>query len=228
MSGHAAATVTLQVWQVPTRHVPAAVAASRITTHRLRRHRDVAFAKVLGTASDAFVPSAATPRRWATLICRRSGHATAEATGWWERHAVEHAALTLLPLSSRGSWDGCHPFEVSASVEPWHGPVVVLTRSTLRLRGARRFYRAVPAIAAELRASAGCRLAFGIGEAPLLRQGTVSIWESAEAMSSFAYGSEHHAAVVAATPREDWYAEQLFTRFALVSATGSIDGTPLA
>jgi heme-degrading monooxygenase HmoA len=74
----------------------------------------------------------------------------------------------------------------------------------------------------------GCRVAFGIGEAPVVRQGTVSIWESAEAMKAFAYRSPQHAAVVAATPEQNWYAEELFTRFALLDATGTIDGTAVA
>lgn len=221
------ATVTLQVWRVRGRAVPAAVVASRVTAHRLRRSPGVTFAKVLGTASDSFVPAAATPRRWATLICRHSTEPAGAATDWWDRHAVEQAALTLRPLSSHGSWDGRAPFDLPTRQQPWPGPVVVLTRSSLRARAAGRFYRAVPPVAAELRATPGCRLAFGVGEAPLLRQGTVSLWESTEAMTTFAYRSTHHAAVVAATPTQDWYAEQLFTRFALLEATGTINGLPL-
>jgi len=133
----------------------------------------------------------------------------------------------LRPLSSRGRWDGRDPFVVQPS-DDWSGPVVVLTRSTLRLRAAHRFYRAVPPVAAELRRVSGCRLALGIGEAPIVRQGTLSIWESAEAVKAFAYRSPEHAAVIAATPEQRWYAEELFTRFALLEATGTIDGTAVA
>ena len=50
-------TVTLHVWRVRPRDVPAALIASRITARRLRRHRDVTVAKVLGTATDAFFRS---------------------------------------------------------------------------------------------------------------------------------------------------------------------------
>src|SRR5207245_9901925 len=52
--------VTLHVWQVRPRDVPAALVASRVTARRLHRHRDVSFAKVLGTATDAFLPTAVT------------------------------------------------------------------------------------------------------------------------------------------------------------------------
>ena len=82
-------------------------------------------------------------------------------------------------------------------------------------------------MADELRAAPGCRLAFGIGEAPLRRKGTVSIWTSPAAITRFAHGAPHHRAAVEATPDERWYAEEMFTRFAVVSATGSIDGVEL-
>jgi len=219
--------VTLRVWQVRPRDVPGALLAGRLTVSRLRRRDDVTFAKVLGTATDAFLPTAATLHRWVALFCQRSHQPVPEP--WWERHAVEQASLTLLPLSSRGRWDGHEPFVVPQPAQrTWSGPVVVLTRSTLRLRSLGRFYRAVPPVAAELRRTSGCRAAFGIGEAPIVRQGTVSVWESAEAMNAFAYRSPHHAAVVAATPAEQWYAEELFTRFALVDAVGTIDGAQVA
>jgi hypothetical protein len=106
--------------------------------------------------------------------------------------------------------------------------VLVLTRATLRTRRALRFYRAVPGVAHDLRAARGCRVAFGIGESPLLRQGTVSVWESADAVRGFTSTSSAHRAAVAATPREAWYAEELFARFAVVDAEGSIDGIALS
>ena len=221
-------SVTLHVWRVRSRDVPAALLASRLTARRLRRHRDVTFAKVLGTATDAFLPTAITLQRWVAVICRQSMHDPLRQS-WWERHAIEAATLTLRPLSSRGRWDGRDPFAVRRSEDgAWSGPVVALTRSTLRLRAARRFYRAVPPVAKELRGMTGCRVAFGIGEAPVVRQGTISVWSSADAMNAFAYRSPQHAAVIAATPQQNWYAEELFTRFALLDATGTIDGTALA
>jgi len=218
--------VTLQVWRVRPRDVPAALVSGRATARRLRRQRDVTFAKVLGTATDAFVPTAVTLQRWVALLSGRSAEPV--RAPWWERHAVEQATLALRPLYSRGRWDGRDPFVVRRPDNEWSGPVVVLTRSTLRLRAAGRFYRAVPPVAAELRRMTGCRAAFGVGEAPVLRQGTISIWDSVEAMKAFAYHSPEHAAVMAATPAQNWYAEELFTRFALIDATGTIDGRSVA
>src|SRR5207248_2330492 len=122
--------VTMHVWRVRPRDVPAAVMTSRITAHRLRRNRDITFAKVLGTATDAFVPTAPTLQRWVALVCRQGPEPVCES--WWERHAVEQASLSLRPMSSRGRWDGRDPFVVRRPDDgTWAGPVVALTRSTL-------------------------------------------------------------------------------------------------
>ena len=225
--GPAPGAVTLQVWRVPGRRVPAAVVASQLTVRRLRRRREITFAKLLGTASAAFLPTAITPRRWAALICWRQ--APAEIETWFDRYADERASLVLHPLSSRGRWDGREPFGAPAAgvATPDEVPILVLTRSTLRLTRAARFYRAIPPIAGELRTADGVRLAFGIGEAPLRRQGTVSLWTSAHAMTTFAHGARHHRAAIETTPDQRWYAEELFSRFAVVAADGSIDGVTL-
>jgi hypothetical protein len=211
--------VQLQIWRVPARAVIASVAAAGAQVRRLRRRDAVTFAKLLGTASSQFVPWAATPTRWAMLSCWRERPASVTL-----RHAAEAATLSLLPLRSRGAWDGIEPFGNADGTSQWDGPLVVLTRSTLRLRKAHSFYATVPPIAAELAAADGCRLALGIGEAPLLRQGTISVWDSIDAMTAFAHHAPAHVRAVTATPAQGWYAEELFTRFGLVAATGSVDG----
>src|SRR5205085_12642492 len=99
--------VTLQVWRVPARRVPAAMLASRLTVRRLRRRPDVSFAKVLGTTSAAFVPSAVTPRRWAALTCRRAR--PAELVTWFERYAHDPPSVSVHPLSSRGRYASLEP-----------------------------------------------------------------------------------------------------------------------
>lgn len=218
-------TVTLHVWRVPARATAAALVASRVTAMRMRRRDDVRFAKVLGTASARFVPTATTLRRWAVLTCWAS-EPDPSVFGWWDGHADERAELSLQPLSVRGSWDGRTPFAATERTR-WDGAVVAVTRATLRPAAASRFYRAVGPVARELRSMSGCRAAFGIGEAPLMRQGTVSVWESAEAMRAFAYRSPAHRHVVDVTPAQRWYREEMFARFALLHARGTLDGVTL-
>jgi len=98
----------------------------------------------------------------------------------------------------------------------------------LNPRLARRFRRAAPAVAAELANQEGLRLAVGVGERPWGRQGTFSVWESADRLVDFAR-APRHAAVVARTNAEGWYTEELFARFAVLRAVGTVDGRdPLA
>ena len=68
------------------------------------------------------------------------------------------------------------------------------------------------------------RLAVGIGEAPVGLQGTFSVWSDTAALRDFAYRSAPHQQAIADTGRIGWYAEELFARFRVLSATGSYAG----
>jgi hypothetical protein len=108
-------------------------------------------------------------------------------------------------------------------------PVAVLTRARLAPRHAVAFWRAAPPVAAELAALAadpvaGPLLAIGLGEAPVGLQGTFSVWPDLAAVRAFAYGRPAHADVVRRTPETGWYAEELFARFTVLAADGTLDG----
>jgi hypothetical protein len=81
----------------------------------------------------------------------------------------------------------------------------------------------VPPVSASLAGRPGLRLAIGIGESPLGLQGTFSVWDSGRALRAFACAGPH-AEVVARTPVQRWYTEELFARFGVLRATGTIDG----
>jgi hypothetical protein len=86
------------------------------------------------------------------------------------------------------------------------------------------FWRSVPPVSAELHRSPGLRLAVGIGEAPVGLQGTFSLWESAAALTEFAYRRAAHVEVVRRTAELGWYAEELFARFAVLEVEGTFAG----
>jgi hypothetical protein len=67
----------------------------------------------------------------------------------------------------------------------------------------------------------------GIGEAPIGLQGTFSLWRDAAAIRRFAYESPGHQKAIDRTHETDWFAEELFARFAVLDVDGTIDGTPL-
>jgi hypothetical protein len=100
------------------------------------------------------------------------------------------------------------------------GAVLALTRARLRPSRVLTFWRAVPPVARELAAAPGLLARFGVGEAPIGWQGTVSLWRGAADLTRFAYRQPEHRAVIARTPLARWYAEELFARFAVRDISG--------
>lgn len=219
--------VTVDVRRLAIADVPSAVLEGRRQARLLRRDPRVQFARLVGTAGPRFTVADARPSRWALLVSWADEPSDAFVP-WTRRPAREAAQLIGRPLSSRGRWDGRAAFDATEgpAADSWRGPLVVLTRSTLRLRSAAAFYRRVPRIATEI-ALAHPLVALGIGEAPLLRQGTLSVWESSAALARFHRESPAHRSAIEDTARIGWYAEELFVRMALVEAHGSIDGVAL-
>ena len=218
--------VTVHTWRVP----PAKVAAALTRMARDRAAvRRLAFAKLLGTGSGTtFAARDVVATRYALVACWPEASAAdafeqSAAVRGWDRIASERCRVRLRPLSSRGHWSRHEPFGSPRASAP-SGPVAAITRARLSLRAARRFWRAVPPVAHDLHAQPGLLLAFGIGEAPVGVQGTFSVWRSAADLQDFAYGSVAHRDVIRRTPSEQWYAEELFARFAILGADGTIDG----
>lgn len=213
--------VTLHVWRVPRHRVGAALLRMAREPRRLRGLPGVRFAKLVGTGSGTgFGPTDAELTRYAAVVAW-DGAGDPEAVGQdWERIAVASARLDLTPIACRGRWSGAEPFRVTPQQTGGHGHVLALTRARLRPGKALRFWRAVPPVAAELHRAPGLLARFGMGEAPIGWQGTVSVWRDATDLTRFAYRQPEHRAVIARTPTDRWYAEELFARFAVRDLTG--------
>lgn len=139
----------------------------------------------------------------------------------YRARARDCLTLRLLPYSCRGAWDGRVP--VAAVPAPVSGPVAALTRATLRLRAAPAFWRHAIAAEADLVAARGCRLAIGLGEAPLLRQATFSIWDSVAALQAYAQRGAHRHAIAAARDHQ-FFRESMFVRFVVRAVSGCWKG----
>jgi hypothetical protein len=216
--------VTLHVWRVPRRSLPAALGRMAVDRRRLRDTPGVRFAKMLGTGTGTgFGPADADLTRWAALVvwddpAAAAGFDETRVARSWRRISTAAARIDLRPVASRGTWSGAAPFG-PAGGRPT-GPVLALTRARLRPHRALTFWRSVPPVVAALHRAPGLVATFGVGEAPVGWQGTVSVWRSAADLVGFAYRQPEHRAAIARTEQTGWYAEELFARFAVLGVTG--------
>jgi hypothetical protein len=139
----------------------------------------------------------------------------------YRQRAAESFSATLLATHARGSWGGVG---MAPGALPQSGrPVAALTRAAIKPTRAAAFWRHSPPAESELATAPGCRLAVGMGEAPLLRQATFSVWDSTEAMEAYARNGSHQRAIDAAW-RERYFSEWMFVRFVPVQLQGSWNG----
>jgi hypothetical protein len=188
----------------------------------------VRFARVLGSGRDGgfgLVPSLA---RQGLVVFVDDADAASRfvarsPTLRARRERADECLLAVLRVTrSRGRWDGVvladdGPPSVAGA------PVAAITRAAIRPRRALAFWRHAPPAERSLAQAAGCRFAVGLGEAPLLRQATVSLWDDAEALQAYAnHGAHAHAA--AGAWRHDWFGEWMFVRAEVLSIEGRWHG----
>jgi heme-degrading monooxygenase HmoA len=196
--------VSESAWRAP-------VAMARLGTDRLRVGRvpGLVFWRLLGTgrrdepALDEFLGHSTIGRRWSDID-----------EAWHVR---------LRGLGGHGSWRGVDPLE-GLEVGVGDGPIAVVTRADVRPGAWRSFGRAGRVVDDELHRADGLIEVVGIGEAPLGRLATFSLWESLAAAREFAYSMPDHVAVVQRTRAEHWYSEELFARFEPYASTGRWNG----
>jgi hypothetical protein len=128
----------------------------------------------------------------------------------YRAHAAALWSAKLRATSCRGSWSGMQ-IAVTRQANP-DTPVAALTRASIRPSRAWSFWRHAPPSQADLAHAQGCRLAVGLGEAPLLRQATFSLWDNAAAMDAYARRGAHQRAI-AASQGGDFFSESMFVRF---------------
>ncbi|MEQ8927826.1 MAG: spheroidene monooxygenase [Fulvivirga sp.] len=125
-------------------------------------------------------------------------------------------------IASHGLWDGQSPFKKPETNSPSNGPIIVLTRATIKWSKMIRFWRYVPTSHNSLKQSKGLLYAKGVGEWPFRNMATISMWRDEEAMKNFAYSSKEHRKAIALTKELNWYKEELFARFEVFNATGDL------
>lgn len=136
----------------------------------------------------------------------------------YRSHAAEFFAVKLRAFSSRGRWAGMQ-MPVTAQT-PSHGPIAALTRASIHPSKARAFWRQAPLTQRSLDGATGCLFSAGVGEAPLLRQATFTMWESVADMDAYARSGAHLEAIKAAQ-RHGYFSESMFVRFVPSKAQGT-------
>ena len=114
---------------------------------------------------------------------------------WWRHLTYESWTLLCEPLQSHGTWDGTEPFG-NPDIKDYDGPIAVLTRATINLNRLKNFWNHVDEAAEMLNTSPGFITSVGVGEAPVYKQATFSVWENLDAVKNYAYRSPKHADVI--------------------------------
>jgi len=193
----------------------------------LRHERGLRFARVLGSGHEGgFGLRPSGSRQGLFLVFDDEARARefilrSPVAARYRAHAREFCVALLRAISCKGSWSGVAM--TPEAVPQRGGPVAALTRASIRPGKLAAFWRHSPPSEAALAAAPGCTLAVGLGEAPLLRQCTFSLWESVAAMDTYARSGAHLQAIRSAYAG-DFFTESMFVRFELLELRGTWKG----
>jgi heme-degrading monooxygenase HmoA len=211
---------------------------------RYRRGAQLLFVRVLGTGKGS---STAPGTEWGrtALFCVWQTESAADAFITTQQHRAglrESWHVKLRGVGGHGAWRGVdvpkllQPTLVqptmsdssshitASSAGDADTPLAIITRADVRLQAWRIFSAAARVVDRELHASDGLVAVVAVGEAPILRLGTFSVWRNHDAMRNFSTRRPDHVAVVQRTRAEQWYGEEMFVRFVPYWSTGTWDG----
>ena len=132
----------------------------------------------------------------------------------------ETKEFLLQPIEGHGLWNKKKVFgELRQQIND-DAVVAVLTRATIKLNRLKNFWSNVDSIANKMSSVKGLIISYGIGEMPWIKQATFSIWQNKNVMKDFAYNMQQHKEVIYKTRNENWYKEEMFVRFRILSVKG--------
>jgi hypothetical protein len=136
-------------------------------------------------------------------------------TGGW--------SARLEPLRRFGTWPGL-PEEVPRTRKVDHdGPALVLTLGRARLPRVFSFLQTSKAAEKAVLDASGVRWASGFAKPPFFA--TCSIWESDDALMTYAYGDDPgHPGAIDADRAKPFHHESAFVRFRPYDVRGSLEG----
>jgi hypothetical protein len=212
--------------------VVAAMSHLATDRQRLRRTPGLRFWRLLGTGRGSDTGPSADLRRTALFAVWEDEGSLEQFLGessvaarWAAMPEQWHVRLRL--VGGHGSWRGVDVLDGLTSGSD-AGRIAVVTRADVRQSAWLAFRAAGPEVNAELQDAPGLLAVAGVGELPVGRLGTFSLWADMASMRAFAR-SAVHADVVRRTRADEWYGEELFARFEPYASSGTWDGRdPLA
>ena len=144
----------------------------------------------------------------------------------YKKISVENWTVFLTPISSKGEWDRCNPFEpiTGNPSNVKKNVLAALTRATIKPSILLNFWSKVPAISKMIGQNENVLFKIGLGEVPWFHQVTFSIWPDAESMAEFARKDGPHARAIKSVREGKWFSEELYARFRVQKATGTWGG----
>lgn len=203
----------------------------------LREVPGLGFAKVMGSGQGGGFSLRPSATHQGVITCFDNwSHASDFMRSPWVRAVRDRASQSWMGVmavqSARGHWDqqnwaATDELALQGAPQSASNELAVLTRASIKPAKAMAFWRHAPAAQTDLDRADGCELAMGLGEAPLLRQCTFSVWRDAQAMSAYAHHQAHLAAIQAAY-KHQFFSESLFVHLRPIYMHGHWKGQQVA
>ena len=204
-----------------------------LTRIKLTKNCGLQFYKVFGSGTgEGFTPYPNTRVYALLLVCESIEKASAfmdksHCFQNYKKYSVESWTVFLKPISSRGKWDKINPFAPNRSdnmPQLANQPLAAITRATIKPSILLKFWKHEPGISQVIGQNTNVLFKIGLGEIPWFQQVTFSIWPNEDAMAKFARSDGPHAKAIQAVREGDWFAEELYARFQILSEKGSWGG----
>tara|TARA_B100000780_G_scaffold189848_2_gene133628 strand:+ start:5927 stop:6541 length:615 start_codon:yes stop_codon:yes gene_type:complete len=190
----------------------------------LKKTPGLSFFKLLGTGSGkgfSLYPDFSTysilcvweKESFATAFIEKSGHSKLIS-----KKAFSREDFFLKTIKSHGLWEGINPFPISKEEINKKNKIGIITRATLNKNKLFEFWKSVPQASLAMQNAKGVEWFKGIGEWPFIQQATFSVWNNLDSVKEFAYGKGAHSKIVIKTKKRNWYKEDLFARFEVLSS----------
>ena len=188
------------------------------------KNNDLEFIKVMGTGGSPGFSLKPDFSKYAILCVWKNKNSSDfffkknKIFNLYVKKSMSFRHLKMVAIKSHGFWDSKQPFKSQEiNFKKNNFPIAVITRATLNWSKLIQFWRSVPRISKAIEKAKGVIFYKGIGELPFIQQATISIWKNNNFINDFAYKEIDHAAIIKKTRKNNWYKEDLFSRFLLLS-----------